>query len=93
MFGEHTWGYNMMRLPVRYGKAWEAERAKGTYAKLERSFAEKGQYIRGAEAAVEPALHQSERQTAARDAGITHHAGKFAWREHRQISSDGTRRT
>jgi alpha-mannosidase len=58
MFGEHTWGYNMMRLPVRYGKEWEAERAKGTYAKLERSFEEKGQYVRDAEAAVVPALHQ-----------------------------------
>jgi hypothetical protein len=58
MFGEHTWGYNMMVLPPLYGKAWEEERAKGTYAKLERSFAEKGQYVRDAEAAVEPALHE-----------------------------------
>ncbi|MEI6177437.1 MAG: hypothetical protein WCS43_11145 [Verrucomicrobiota bacterium] len=59
MFGEHTWGYNMMVFPVRYGKEWEAERAKGTYAKLERSFVEKGQHVRDAEAVVEPALHQN----------------------------------
>jgi alpha-mannosidase len=58
MFGEHTWGYNMMLLPPLYGKAWEAEWAKGTYAKLERSFVEKGQHVRDAAAAVEPALHQ-----------------------------------
>jgi hypothetical protein len=58
MFGEHTWGCNMMVFPVRYGKAWEEERAKGTYAKLERSFAEKGQHISDAEAVVEPALQQ-----------------------------------
>ena len=58
MFGEHTWGYNMWVLPPLYGKAWEEELAKGTYAKLERSFAEKGQYVRDAEAAVEPALHE-----------------------------------
>lgn len=59
MFGEHTWGYNMMCLPVRYGKEWEAERAKGTYVKLERSFAEKGQYVRDAETAIQPPLHQN----------------------------------
>lgn len=59
MFGEHTWGYNMMVLPVRYGKAWEEERAKGTYAKLERSFVEKGRHVLDAEAAVVPALDQN----------------------------------
>ncbi|MEI7902282.1 MAG: hypothetical protein WCK89_18675, partial [bacterium] len=59
MFGEHTWGCNMMEYPVRYGKAWKEERAKGTYAKLESSFAEKGQHVRDAEAAVEPALRQA----------------------------------
>ena len=56
MFGEHTWGYNMWLLPPLYGGDWEAARAKGTYDKLERSFVEKGQYIRDAQAAVDPAL-------------------------------------
>ncbi len=56
MFGEHTWGYNMWLLPPLYGKDWEAVRAQGTYDKLERSFVEKGQYIRDAQAAVDPAL-------------------------------------
>ena len=56
MFGEHTWGYNMWLLPPLYGKDWEAARAQGTYDKLERSFVEKGQYIRDAQAAVDPAL-------------------------------------
>jgi len=58
MFGEHTWGYNMMVCPPLYGKAWEVERAKGMYNKLESSFVEKGQHIRDAEAAVEPALKE-----------------------------------
>jgi hypothetical protein len=57
MFGEHTWGCNMMEYPVRYGKAWQEERAKGTYAKLEHSFVEKGQHVRDLENVIEPALN------------------------------------
>jgi len=58
MYGEHTWGLNMFRsYPTLYGKEWEAERAKGTYNRLESSFVEKGQYIRDAEALIKPVLH------------------------------------
>jgi len=56
MFGEHTWGCDMVKYPPLYGKAWEVERAKGTYNKLESSFVEKGQHVRDAEAVIEPAL-------------------------------------
>lgn len=59
MFGEHTWGWTMMDYPVRYGEAWEEERARGSYSKLENSFVEKGQHVRDAEAAVKPALQQA----------------------------------
>ncbi len=69
LFGEHTWGYNMWLLPALYGKEWEAARAKGTYGKLERSFVEKGQYIRDAQAPVEAAL-QANMESLARAVNV-----------------------
>lgn len=56
LYGEHTWGMDAKRFPRLYGPAWEAEYAKGTYAKADASWAEHGNYIRTAHKLVEPAL-------------------------------------
>lgn len=57
MYGEHTWGYSYpLNTPRVYGKAWEAERAAGRFARLEESWREHGDNIRKAQDAVTPAL-------------------------------------
>ncbi|MFV2074326.1 MAG: glycoside hydrolase family 38 C-terminal domain-containing protein, partial [Thermoanaerobaculales bacterium] len=59
MFGEHTWGYSMTPFGYHYGDDWSAKRSQGHYERLEKSWAEKGAWVRDAQAAVEPALARS----------------------------------
>lgn len=57
LYGEHTWGMDVKKFgPRLYDKAWEEARAKGTYAKLEESWAEHGGYARQAADLVSPAI-------------------------------------
>jgi len=63
LYGEHTWGGALYwvtaysaarRLP--YGEEWKSARAKGTYARIESSWAEHTAYIERAHALLEPVL-------------------------------------
>ena len=57
MYSEHTWGLDAKAWGKRlYGAEWQAAHAKGTYKRLEESWAEHGAYIRQAEAIAAPAL-------------------------------------
>ena len=59
LYGEHTWGMDIKKFgPRLYGQAWTDARAKGTYAKAEESFVEKGDHIRQTERLVMPALDE-----------------------------------
>ncbi|HOW69255.1 MAG TPA: glycoside hydrolase family 38 C-terminal domain-containing protein [Phycisphaerae bacterium] len=59
LYGEHTWGIDIKKFGQRlYGEAWTTARAKGTYAKAEESFVEKGDHIRWVEGLVLPALDE-----------------------------------
>ncbi len=56
LYGEHTWGMDAKRFPRLYGKAWRDAYTKGTFTKMEESWAEHGNYIRRTAQLVEPAL-------------------------------------
>lgn len=64
MYGEHTWGMDAKKFPRLYGEAWKAEYAKGTFAKLEQSWAEHGNYIRKTAELVEPAIESHMQKLA-----------------------------
>ncbi len=65
LYGEHTWGMDAKRFPRLYGQAWQTERDKGTYDKLERSWADHGEYIRSVERLIGPTLNEGARALAA----------------------------
>ena len=46
LYSEHTFGFDSKKVGYRYGSEWEAARAAGQYAKFERSFDDKRDYIR-----------------------------------------------
>ena len=46
LYSEHTFGFDSKKVGYRYGSEWEAARAAGTYARFERSFDDKRDYIR-----------------------------------------------
>jgi len=57
LYGEHTWGLNVKRFDPRlYGRAWQEARAKGTYARLEQSWATHHGYVDNLRSLVDPLL-------------------------------------
>ena len=66
LYGEHTWGLCVGLFgPRLYGPAWQEARAKGTYARLEQSWADHSAYIQNLQELLTPMLQQVEGRLAA----------------------------